>query len=875
MTPGSPVPPGPGGTAPVVAAPADAAPAKEELRRLVAALPLERKVRLLTGAGFWTLPGDDAIGLRPVVMSDGPAGVRGTARGAEEPSPVLPSGSALGATWAPEAARTYGSVLGAIARDRGVDMLLGPTVNLHRSPYGGRHFEALSEDPLLTGVLAAAYVDGVQSHGVATCVKHYVGNDYEVQRHTASSDIDDRTLREVYLVPFEKAVRDGGAWTVMAAYNRVGGTPMTEHPLLDVPLKDEWGFDGVAVSDWLAARSTVACGRASLDLVMPAVSSPWGDALVAAVRAGDVPEESVDAKLLRVLRLAGRVGALSIEEPSAPAGPPAGEATGIADTAVVADTAAATAAADAVRFAVEGTVLLHNRGLLPLAPGPGPADSGPASAAGSAAATGPASIAVIGPNAASARIQGGGSATVLPDASVSPLEGIRLRFGTARVDFRLGVEPHTGIFPYPPDAVRNPVTGDRGLRVTLTGDDGTVLADETRATAELTWLGTLPPDAATLTVRAVVTPDRTGETVVGVACAGGFRMDLDGEQVLAPDGQHAPDDAPQRRPEQDIFAPPVHTVTRALTAGLPYDLAVTCDLRTAPIPGVHTLTLGWAPYEGGAEQMLADAERAAGAAEVAVVVVGTSSQTESEGFDRTTLRLPGRQDELVRRVCAANPRTVVVVNSGGPVLMPWRDEAGALLVSWFGGGRTGEALARILAGDDEPGGRMPTTWPAEEAQLMGPDAPVDGRVAYDESIHVGHRGWLRAGLRPACWFGQGIGYTQWRIGEVEAPRIVAAGEGFAVKCAVRNVGARPGKQVVQVYASRPRSAVDRPRRWLAGFAPVRLAAGEESVVTVPIAARALAAWRGGEWWYENGDVEILLGTSAVDIIGRVMVTVRG
>ncbi|WP_220471695.1 glycoside hydrolase family 3 C-terminal domain-containing protein [Tomitella gaofuii] len=845
-------------------------PGEERLRSLVAALPLERKVRLLTGGGFWTLHGDDAIGLRPVVMSDGPSGVRGTAWGTDEPSPVLPSGSALGATWDPAVARDYGSALGAIARGRGVDMLLGPTVNLHRSPYGGRHFEALSEDPLLTGALAAAHIDGVQSRGVATCVKHYVGNDYEVQRHTASSDIDDRALREVYLVPFEKAVRDGGAWTVMAAYNRVGGTPMTEHPLLDAPLKDEWGFDGVVVSDWLAARSTVACGKASLDLVMPAAASPWGDALVAAVRAGDVPEEAVDAKLLRVLRLAGRVGALGTEEPPAPAMPPAGEAAATG-TVVVADAdAAATAAADAVRFAVEGTVLLHNRGLLPLAPTP---DS--AAASDSTVTAGPASIAVIGPNAASARIQGGGSATVLPDVSVSPLEGIRRRFGGARVEFRLGVEPHTGIFPYPPEAVRDPVTGDRGLRVTLTGDDGTALADETRATAELTWLGTLPPGAATLTVRAVVTPERTGETVVGVACAGGFRMDLDGEHALESDGQHAPDDAPPRRPEQDIFAPPVHTVTRELTEGVPYDLVVTCDLRTAPIPGVHTLTLGWAPYEGGAEQMLADAERAATAAEVAVVVVGTSSRTESEGFDRTTLRLPGRQDELVRRVCSANPRTVVVVNSGGPVLMPWRDEAGALLVSWFGGGRTGEALARILAGDDEPGGRMPTTWPAEEAQLMGPDAPVDGHVAYDESIHLGHRGWLRAGLRPACWFGQGLGYTRWRIGEVDAPPIVTAGTDFAVQCAVRNVGARPGKQVVQVYASRPRSAVDRPRRWLAGFTPVRLAAGEETVVTVPVSARALAAWRGGQWWYENGDVEILLGTSAVDIIGRVMVTVRG
>ncbi|MCX6462875.1 MAG: hypothetical protein NTW05_04690 [Pseudonocardiales bacterium] len=279
-------------------------------------LSLEQKVRLLTGADFWSTHPEPAIGLRRMVLSDGPAGVRGETFDERDPSLSLPSGTALGATWDRDLARRYGAALGAEARRQHADVVLGPTINLHRAPSGGRHFECLAEDPLLTGELAAAYVAGVQAHGVGATPKHFVANDAETDRFTVDNRIDERTLREVYLAPFEAAI-GAGAWLVMSAYNAVNGATMSENPLLRSPLGDEWGFDGVVVSDWTAVRSTEASALAAQDLAMPGPDGPWGAALVAAVRAGRVPEKVVDEKVERLLRLARRVGAL----PGAPAAP--------------------------------------------------------------------------------------------------------------------------------------------------------------------------------------------------------------------------------------------------------------------------------------------------------------------------------------------------------------------------------------------------------------------------------------------------------------------------------------------------------------------------------------------------------------------------
>src|SRR5580700_6641233 len=281
------------------------------VEKALAELDLAAKVAILAGKDLWSLPALPQIGLASIVMSDGPVGVRGTTWSASDPSIALPSPTALAASWDPALARQAGQLLGQEARRKGVHVLLAPTVNLHRSPLGGRHFECYSEDPVLTGAIGTGYVAGVQDQGVATTVKHFVANDFETERFTVSVQVSDRTLRELYLAPFETIIREAGAWGVMSAYNSVNGVSMTNNGALQCGvIKDEWGFDGVIVSDWLAARDTVAAAVGGLDIAMPAMGSPWGDRLVAAVRDGLVPAKIIDDQVRRVLRLAARVGAL-------------------------------------------------------------------------------------------------------------------------------------------------------------------------------------------------------------------------------------------------------------------------------------------------------------------------------------------------------------------------------------------------------------------------------------------------------------------------------------------------------------------------------------------------------------------------------------
>src|SRR3954469_2654430 len=357
--------------------------------RLPAPTP-QQKGRLLPGAAFLGLPARPALGLRSVVTSDGPAGVRGRVWDEREPSANIPSPTALAATWDVARGGRIGRLLASEARRKGVDVLLAPTVNLHRSPLGGRAFECFSEDPYLTGVIGAAYVRGLQAEGVAATVKHFVANDSETERFTLDARVSERALRELYLLPFELILAEH-PWAMMAAYNRVNGTTMTESPLLRDVLKDEWGWDGLVMSDWMATRGTVGAGHAALDLAMPGPSGPWGDALVTAVREGRVSEAAIDDKVLRILRLAGRVGArdggggVTAREWRQPE-----------------------VAAELRSCAAAGFVLARNHGsLLPLE--------------GASLRR----VAVLGPNAAVARTLGGGSATVFPDYTVSPLDGLR------------------------------------------------------------------------------------------------------------------------------------------------------------------------------------------------------------------------------------------------------------------------------------------------------------------------------------------------------------------------------------------------------------------------------------------------------------------
>ncbi|MCV2393529.1 glycoside hydrolase family 3 C-terminal domain-containing protein [Actinotalea sp. M2MS4P-6] len=813
------------------AAPTTAGP---DLADLVARLDLETKVGLLTGVTAWRLRAVEEIGLRSLVMSDGPAGVRGTGEDPSETSVSLPSPTALAATWDLDLARRVGALFAAEARRHGVDVVLAPQVNIQRTPVAGRHFECYSEDPLLTSSMGGAVVRGMQDGGVAACLKHFVANDSETDRTTYLATVDERTLREVYLAPFEHAVREVGVWSVMAAYNQVDdgvlAAPATEHTrLLRDVLKDEWGFDGVVVSDWMAARRTVEAANGGLDVVMPGPGGPWEQRLVAAVRAGEVPEREIDDKVARVLRLARRTGALDLPPRPVPVAHP-----------------------DLPReLAAQATVVLRDAGAqLPLDP--------------SALRT----VLLVGPNAVDAFVQGGGSAHVTPDHVVTPGDGLRAALPDADVTVLRGGAARRHAPELDLARCADPGTGAPGIRVTRLGRGGVELGTSV-VTSWDGWDRDPGPGVEDVRVEAVVRLPEPGDHLLEVGTVGRHRVLADGVLVTA-------DDRP-------VGAEVVLDSSINSPDGCPITVVGPAEVRLTATAQVVSSGFGSAaraalrhrrPDEDVDAEIAAAVEAAATVDSGAVVVVvGTNDEVESEGWDRTSLALPGRQDELVERILDVAPDAVVVVNAGAPVLLPWLDRARTVLWTWFPGQDCGQALADVLLGVTEPAGRLPWTLPARDADVPVPDAvPVHGVVAYDEGVHVGYRGWLRAGTRPAAPFGHGLGWTTWEHRDVAVGR---SDGGLDVTVRVANTGERSGSEVVQVYLEPPAGPHgDRPVRWLGGFARIGLAPGTERDVVVRVPERALQVWdvAAHAWRTPPGDYRVLTGRSVADV--RLVTTVH-
>ena len=837
-----------------------------DLRSRVARLSVEQKVRLLTGADFWALYPEPEVGLRRVVLSDGPAGVRGENWDERDTSANVPSPTALAATWDCGRVEAIGRLLAHEARRKGVDVLLAPTVNLHRTPFGGRHFECFSEDPLLTARIGVAYVRGLQSSGVGATVKHFVGNDSETERMTVDVRIDERTLRELYLAPFEAIVREAGAWAVMASYNGVNGHTMTESPLLRGILHDEWGYDGLVMSDWTATRSTEAAARAALDLAMPGPASrfgPWGDALVAAVHEGQVDEALIDDKVLRILRLAARVGGLDGAVPLSPA------------PVDIPRELRATAAASFVLARNERSSASPG-GRPPQTP-PDPAGR-PDQAVPLLpfARSGLGRVAVIGPNAEVARTLGGGSATVFPPYTVSPLDG--LRGAGLDVAFAPGTLGHLRTSAArAPWLLRSDESGP-GAEVRFFSSAGEVVGSEQRAAAVFRWMSGFDSvgasgEVARLEISCVIRATEAGVYQLGVSGLGRFRLLADETEVF--------DETLAMRegadPGEILMAPPQRLAPLELAAGQSVAVRIEHDVQSSPMAGFGTFVqINLEVPHGTDDEEIAAAAALAAESDVAVVVVGTTAEVESEGFDRSSLALPGRQDELVRRVAAANPRTVVVVNSGAPVLLPWAGEVAAVLLTWFGGQEFGNALADVLLGDAEPGGRLPTTWPASQDGLPSAQ-PADGVLSYAEGLFIGYRGYDRDGREPLFPFGHGQGYTTWSYDSItvdcdvpEPPGV----PGVAVCVEVRNTGSRPGREIVQVYASRPDSAVERPAKWLAGFAAVDADPGETVNVGILLPERAFQNWADGGWTLEAGTFTLAAGSSSASLPLTASVTLK-
>ncbi|SHI31030.1 beta-glucosidase [Wenxinia saemankumensis] len=807
---------------------------------LAAALSLAEQVALMSGEDFWSLPALPDHGIGKLRVTDGPNGARGSGSlvGGVR-SAAFPVGICLGASWNPDLVAEIGAALADEVRDKGAHVLLAPTINLQRGPLNGRNFECYSEDPWLTSRLAVAYVQGLQSQGIAATPKHFVGNESEIRRTVASSNVDERTLRELYLVPFEAAVREGGAWAIMTSYNKLNGTYTAETGwLLTDVLRDEWGFDGVVMSDWYGSRTTAPTVEAGLDLEMPGPSRDRGETLVAAVESGEVEASKVAAAATNVLRLAQRTGALRETRP-------------FEEKAVERDATRALIR----RAGAEGMVLLKNDGVLPLA--------------------GVSPVAMVGPNAETARAMGGGSAQLNAHRLVSPAEGMRAALSGNAIIAAKGVDNHR----FEP-SLTGEFEADWFDNADLSGEPvhrGTIEETNQFVMPEMTG-GAVTGAPFSVRVRGTYTAERGGTHRIGFHVAGRGRVLLAGETAI---DLWEDADWSRGRTFFEEGSDPV-TVERELAAGETVEWTV--EFRSAQ---THDLGV-WGWYLGigrpADAQSLEEALTAAAEAEVAVVCVGRSAEWDTEGWDLPGMRLPGDQDELVRRVAKVAKRTIVLLQTGGPVEMPWAGEVDAILQAWYPGQEAGHAIADVLTGAVEPTGRLPQSFPArleDSPTMTGGERTYPGtdlQVHYDEGLHIGYRHHARAGIPALFPFGHGLGYGRVEYGAPELADAGFEGEGkVRVRVPLSNPSDRDTTEVVQLYVAPEGAPVDRPAMELKAFAKLRVPAGGEALAELELGPRAFAYYDvdRGDWVVAPGRYTLRIGRSAEGIEHELGVTRAG
>ena len=820
-------------------APVPDSPAIEaEAHAMLAKLSLEQKIELLGGEESMFTHPMPAIDLPRFKMSDASVGVRTWG-----PTTAYAGGVALAATWDPAFARKLGESLGKDARARSVNFLLGPGVNIARAPVGGRNFEYLSEDPYLNGALAAPYVEGVQSEGVVATVKHYALNNQEFDRHNASSDIDERTLREIYLPGFEAAVTKGHVDAVMNSYNLINGVHATQNPVLNLQiLKGDWGFKGILMSDWDATYDGVAAANNGLDLEMPSPRFMNEQTLVPAVKDGRVKESTIDDKVLRLLRVELRYGFAK-----RPQFDPADSTYSVADRAV------------ALQGALESITLLKNQGrLLPLDPARIK------------------TIAIIGPDAWPAVPGGGGSSHATAFEPISTVTGIANLLGpNVHVLYSRGLPDIQDVF--------RQTHWQGGVKIESFPNADFTGTPRTASAGSIASMGSAmrgrPVAGAHYSTRytAAFKADQAGPYVILATAprSDTFKVLVDGKQQL----QQTADEGEVRQ-----------SATIDLSAG--QTVAVEADV-ISPF-AASGFSLGMASEPG---LVSADAKQFASIADAVVVCAGFDAVTEGEGHDRT-FKLPWGQDALIEAMAAANPHTIVTLTGGGGMeTAPWLDKVPVLLHTWYPGQEGGTAVAEVLFGKHDPEGRLPVTfdrsWPDSASYgwyyPKGPDTtlhattpdgkPIDYSIAqiqYGDKLMVGYRYWTTMHKQPLFPFGFGLSYTTFRFSNLRAPSSASRGGEVQVSFDVTNTGKVEGAEVAQVYVSDPSAKVERPERELKGFEKVRLSPGETKHVTLTLDARSFSYWDESthKWTIDPGKFVIRVGDSSEDTPLEASLTMR-
>ncbi|MGD0098052.1 MAG: glycoside hydrolase family 3 C-terminal domain-containing protein [Terracidiphilus sp.] len=817
-------------------APIPDSPAIEaKAQAMLAKLSLEEKIELLGGEeSMFTRP-IPPVGLPRFKMSDGPVGVRSWG-----PSTAFPGGAALAASWDPALARRIGEGLGRDARARGVNFLLGPGVNIARSPLNGRNFEYFSEDPFLNASLATGYIEGVQSQGVVATVKHYALNNQEYNRHNVDVEIDERTMREIYLPAFEAAVTKAHVDAVMNSYNLVNGTHATQNEFLNLKvLKGEWGFQGILMSDWDATYDGVEAVNNGLDLEMPSARFMNAATLLAAIRAGEIKEATIDDKVLRLIRTELRYGFLN-----RPQFDPADASYSVADRAVALD------------GALESLTLLKNEGLKnepPLLP---------------LDATKIKTIAVIGPDAYPAVPSGGGSAETQGFEPVSIVTGIANLVGpNVSVLYSRGLPEMMDLFK------KTKWQGEVEVEVFPSKDfTGTPETRSQREIANIENQSQRLDDAGPHSVRYAgnYKADKAGKYLILSSSESWgrdqYKVTVDGKEMPAP--PHAEGQVPESW-TLDLFA----------------GQTVRIEIDYQPGSPVVHFGVGVA-YEP--DLIPAEARAMAAAADVVVLSVGFNPGTEHEGSDRT-FELPWGQDALINTIAAINPRTVVTLTAGGGAdARPWLGKVPALLHTYYPGQEGGNAIAQVLFGKHNPEGKLPVSfdrsWEENPSSqyyypIKGADTklhvieddkpPVDyviPHVKYEDRLMVGYRYWTTNHKHPLFPFGCGLSYTTFRFANLQVPTMAASGSTIEVSFDVTNTGKVSGTDVAQLYISDPSAKVNRPERELKGFQKVSLIPGEMKHITMELDSRAFSYWdtAGHKWTIDPGKFVIRVGDSSED-----------
>ena len=810
-----------------------AAGTEARIKDLLVKMTLDEKIYQLSGygdIGFDTRE-NKRLGIPGFKMTDGPLGVRwGKATS-------FPCGVALAATWDTALIARLATALAEETHAKGRNYLLGPCVNIHRFPAGGRNFESYGEDPWLASRLAVNYIRTLQSHGVIASVKHFALNNQEWRRTEVNVAADERTMREIYLPAFEAAVKEAGVYTVMSAYNKVNGWWCSENKvLLTGILKNEWGFKGLVVSDWVSTHSTVNAANNGLDLEMPSGDVFSKAKLKKAISEGKVSEATINDKITRILRVKFQAG--------------------LFDRQISPDTTVLTGEAHknlAREIARESIVLLKNdRNLLPL-------DMDNLK-----------KIAVIGPNAAVARVGGGGSSRVIPYYSISPLGAIEKMVGdVTRVYYAPGDELlSTPILPIGPEFLKPATFPGNGLTAEYFGNkklEGKPVLTRIDSTVYFNWEDDPPApgigkDGYSVRWSGTVTPPETRSYTFYTASDDGVMLFIDGKKVIDNWSDHGTS---------------VDSVKVDLAAGKAYPVTV----EYYENGGNAVMMLGWdLPQDKRNNTMIADAVNAARSAEVAIVFAGTSDSYESEGFDRIGgLRLPGNQDDLIRAVAEANPNTIVVLNTGTPVITEkWLAKVPVLLEAFFPGQEGGNAIADILFGHSSPSAKLPFSFISGYGQTPAYKGYMNASLEapYGEGIFVGYRYLEKNNLVPTFPFGFGLSYTTFSYSDIR----VLTGENntFSVSVKVKNTGSVAGSEIVQLYVSEANSRVSRPAKELKGFVKITLEPGQEKQVTLPLNFRSFAWFdsAGRKWTADPGTYDILVGSSSADIRANTRVMVQ-